>query len=239
MVRELAGGVLDGLHGAAYLARHHRLWKWVLAPALVVTLIAVATLGWLVALVGTLGLVGWTSLAIACASVIVTVASLIGGPFNEILSEAIEEHEAGVRPPTFSLARFLYEVSIGVAHAVRRGIPYVVLVVVMLVIGRFVPVVGSPLAAFGSAWLTARYASYDAYDAIWARRHWRYRQKTAFLREQRWRTLGLGAFVAVTLIVPGLNVVGLAMGSTGATLRVLRDPRYLPNQPASPATIPT
>ena len=74
----------------------------------------------------------------------------------------------------------------------------------LLVIARFVPVVGSTLAAIGSAWVAARFASYAVYDAVWARRHWRYRDKTAYLRGDRWRTLGLGALVAMTLVVPGL-----------------------------------
>jgi uncharacterized protein involved in cysteine biosynthesis len=214
-------GVRDGLRGAAYLARHRELWKWVLAPALVVTLVAVAALGWLVALLGELGLVGWTSLAIASASVIVTFATLIAGPFNELLSEAIEERETGVPSPSFSFARFSYELAIGIAHAARRGLAYVVAVIALLAVGHFAPAV----AVVGSAWLTAWFAAYDSYDSIWARRHWRYRQKTAYLREHRGRTLALGAFVAVMLIVPGLNVVGLAIGSAGATLRMIHDER--------------
>ncbi len=227
MIRDLAAGLIDGVRGAAYLARHRSLWKWVAAPAIVVALVAAVTLGWLVALLGAIGVVGWTSLAIASATVIVTFASLIAGPFNEMLSEAIEERETGVSPPRFSIARFLYELSIGILHAARRGAAYVVAIVALLAIGRFVPVAGAALAAIGSAWLTAWYAAYDSYDALWARRHWRYRAKTAYLREERWRTLALGAFVAVMLVVPGLNVVGLAIGSTGATLRVLSDERTM------------
>jgi CysZ protein len=212
-------GVSDGLRGAAYLARHRELWKWVIAPALVVTIVAVAMFGWLEVLLGALGLVSWTSLAIATASVIVTVATLIAGPFNELLSEAIEERETGVPAPVFSLARFLYELAIGILHAARRGAAYVVAVVALLAVGHYVPVI----AAIGSAWVAAWYAAYAVYDSIWARRHWRYRQKTAYLREHRARTLALGGLVAVMLIVPGLNVIGLAIGSAGATLRMLRD----------------
>ncbi len=225
MVRELAAGVTDGVRGAAYLARHRRLWKLVLAPALVVAVVGVATLGWLVAIIGALGIVGWGSLAIASATVTVTFASVIAGPFNEMLSEAIEEHETDKSPPRFTIARFLYEVSIGIAHAARKRAAYLVFVIGLLVVGRFVPVGGTILAAVGSAWVTARFASYDAYDAIWARRHWRYRDKTAYLRAQRWRTLGLGAVMAALLWVPGLNVIGLAIGSTAATLRVVADER--------------
>jgi CysZ protein len=221
MVRELAAGVLDGLRGAAYLARHRRLWKWVVAPAVVVTLVAVVTMGWLLAIIGAIGLVGWTSIAIASATVIVAFAFLVAGPFNELISEAIEEREAGLEPPSFSVARFLHEITISIVHAARRGVAHIAFIVALFVIARFVPVV----AALGSAWVAARFASYAAYDAIWSRRHWQYRAKTAYLRDQRWRTLGLGALVAATLVVPGLNILGLAIGSTGATLRMIESER--------------
>ena len=223
MVRQLIAGVMDGVRGAAYLVRHRPLFKWVVGPVLVVTLVAAMTFGWLLALVGAVGLVGWTSLAIVCATVIATIAMLIAGPFNELLSEAIEEREAGLRPPSFSAARFVHEVAVSIAHAARRGAAHVVFLVCLLVVARFVPVAGSVLAVIGSAWVAARFASYAVYDAVWARRHWRYRDKTAYLRGDRWRTLGLGALVAMTLVVPGLNVVGLAIGSAGATLRMIRE----------------
>ena len=87
MVRQLIAGVMDGVRGAAYLVRHRRLFKWVVGPVLVVTLVAAMTFGWLLALVGAVGLVGWTSLAIVCATVIATIAMLIAGPFNELLSK--------------------------------------------------------------------------------------------------------------------------------------------------------
>ena len=89
MVRELVGGVIDGVRGAGYLAKHPRLWKLVVGPALAVALAGALLFGPLLAIVGALGLVGWTSLAIACATVIATIAMLVAGPFDELLSEAI------------------------------------------------------------------------------------------------------------------------------------------------------
>jgi uncharacterized protein involved in cysteine biosynthesis len=75
---------------------------------------------------------------------------------------------------------------------------------------------------------TARFASWDAYDAVWSRRRLRYREKVGYLREHRWRTLGLGGIVSIVVIVPGINVIGLAIGATGATLRSLEGKRAAP-----------
>jgi uncharacterized protein involved in cysteine biosynthesis len=226
-MRDVIGGAIDGLRGATYLARHRELWKWVLAPAFVVAVIGFATFGWLVALLGTFGFVRWTTLALASAGVIVTLSTLIAGPFCEMLSEAIEEHETGVTAPAFRLTHFLYGAAVGLAHAARRAFTYVVLLIALLVVAHYSAIA----AAAGSAWVTARFASYDCYDAIWARRHWRYRDKLAYLRANLWRTVGLGALVAVALVVPGLNIIALGIGATGATLRVLA--REQP--PAAPA----
>jgi hypothetical protein len=62
------------------------------------------------------------------------------------------------------------------------------------------------------------------------------RDKVAYLREHRWRTWGLGASVAVFLVIPGLNVVGLAVGAVGATLRSLELERAAKERAALTAT---
>ena len=245
MIGELARGVNDGLRGARYLGAHRRLWIWVAAPALVTVLLLVLAIGWLltvlsgpIAAVSALVPGGWLDnvleivativLAIGSITIFASVAAVIAAPFNEILSERIEERETGRRAPRFRVFGFLYELVVGMAHALRRAMVYVVSVLALLVIGVVVPVIGTALAMAGSAYATARFASYDSYDAVWARRHWRYRAKVTYLRAHAARTLGLGAVVGVTLVVPGLNVIGLAIGATAATLRTLDHERVQP-----------
>ena len=116
---------------------------------------------------------------------------------------------------------FVWDVMVGMLHALRRVSVYLMAMLGLLIIGLVVPVVGTVVAMVGGAYATARFASYDAYDAVWARRHWRYRDKTQYLRDHGARTLGLGAVVGVVLIVPGVNVIGLAIGATAATLRMV------------------
>ena len=74
-----------------------------------------------------------------------------------------------------------------------------------MILGVALPVVGTITATVLGFIATARFGSYDAYDAVWSRRRLRYRAKVAYLREHRWRTLGLGAVMAGILVVPGLN----------------------------------
>lgn len=238
MIGELVLGVYDGLRGAAYLARNPRLWVWMAAPAVVAVVILVVAVGAILSLLGgpiaalagllpgswadnVLRLVAGIVLAIASVSIFISLAALIAAPFNEQLSEKIEERVTGVPAPRFSLFRFLGDIAIGIAHAARRVFVYVVVMGALLVVGIAVPVIGTILATVLGAIATARFASYDAFDAVWARRRRRYRFKVDYLREHRWRTLGMGAVVALMLVVPGLNLFGLAVGATAATLRVV------------------
>jgi CysZ protein len=242
VVGELVLGVYDGLRGAAYLASHPRLWKWVLAPAVLAAIILIFAVGGILTALSpaiaalaaylpgswadnVLKLIAGVVLFVASVSIFVSIAALIAAPFNEELSESIEERETGVPGPKFSVLRFLVDLVIGIAHAARRVAVYVVIMLALLIVGIAVPVIGTVVAAVLGAIATARFASYDAFDAIWARRRYRYRAKVEYLRGHRWRTLGMGAVVAVLLVVPGLNVVGLSIGATAATLRVIAQDR--------------
>ncbi|HEY5923732.1 MAG TPA: EI24 domain-containing protein [Kofleriaceae bacterium] len=242
MIGELVKGVYDGLRGAAYLARHPRLWVWVIAPAILAVIILVVVVGSILgALSGpiaalaaslpgswadnVLKLIAGIVLFVASVSIFVSLAALIAAPFNEELSESIEEQVTGVPGPKFRFGKFLVDLVIGMAHAARRVSIYVVVMGTLLIVGVAVPVIGTVIAAVLGGIATARFASYDAFDAVWARRRWRYRQKTAYLREHRWRTLGMGGAVAVLLVIPGVNVIGLAIGATAATLRVIDQDR--------------
>jgi CysZ protein len=242
VIGELVKGAYDGLRGAGYLARHPRLWVWVILPAIVAAMILIALVTavtaalspWIAAIAAylpgsfadnVLAVLVWIVALIASFAIFVSVAALIAAPFNEELSESIEERETGVPGPKLRLWRFLIDLVIGLLHAARRVFIYLVTMGALLVLGLVVPVVGTAVAAVLGGIATARFASYDAFDAIWARRRYRYKQKTAYLRDNRWRTLGMGAVVAVLLLVPGLNVVGLAIGATAATLRVIDQER--------------
>ena len=253
MIGQLVLGMYDGLRGAAYLATRPRLWGWVIAPAILAAVLLIAVIGSVLGLLsrpiaalaaylpGTwadsvLTVLAGVVLAIASVSIFISLAALIAAPFNEELSESIEEQETGVPGPKFRPLRFLVDLVVGMAHAARRVAVYVVVMGVLLVVGIVVPVVGTVIAMVLGAIATARFASYDAFDAVWARRRWRYRQKTAYLREHRWRALGMGAVAAVVVVipVPGLSVVGLAIGATAATLRVIdQDRAKSPKPPKS------
>jgi CysZ protein len=242
---DVVRGVSDAVRGASYLAARPRLWVWIVLPALVSLALLVGIIAGAIALAEPLleravayvpsGYASWAEggatviLAIVLGAVGFTVflsaAALIAAPFNEMLSEAIEAQLTGRPGEPFRPVRFVIDVVVGVFHALRRIAIYLVLIAALFVVSVVVPVIGAIVATALGAYVTARFASYDAYDAVWARKRWRYRDKTAYLSQRRWRTIGLGAAIGGLTLVPGLNLVALSIGAAGATLAFLAEER--------------
>ena len=238
-MQAVARGGSDVMNGYRFLVAHPRLWIWVIAPALVTLVLLLAAIwgvvaaadplvdwvtSWMPASIATWGRrVVWLLVVLALGFgailIFVAVAGIVAGPFNELLSEAVEEALTGVAGPPFALGRFLRDDVVGLGHAVRRLLLFVACAILLFAIA-FIPLIGAIAAAALGFWLAARGAAYDCYDAVLARRGLSYQAKQAFLALHRTRTLGLGATVAALLFVPGLNLIALGLGTTGATLAV-------------------
>ncbi len=175
---------------------------------------------WLEAIVSwILRIVVIAGVGMAAVVIFVGVAGMIAGPFNEMLSEAVEEELTGRAGPPFSFGAFVREALVGVAHALRRLALSLVWLVLLFALG-FVPVVGTIAATVIGFYIAARGCAYDAYDAVMSRRGFSYAQKKAFLATHRSRSTGLGAAIAGMLLVPIVNLVALGVGATAATLAV-------------------
>jgi CysZ protein len=236
-MHELVTGVRDVGRGLAALRAHPALWKWVVAPAAVTLLLLVAAVVGIVHAVDPA--VGWAAahlpgplarvaspiltvlivggLVIAALLVFTSIAGAVAGPFNERLSEHLEAELTGRPPGPFSLRELVLGSAASVVHALRRLLAALVGIALVLAIG-LVPVVGTVAALAIAAWFAATAAAYDCYDAVFGRRAMAYRDKLAYLSRHRGRTLGLGLAVAGLLLVPGVNLLALALGSAGATV---------------------
>ena len=234
---ELTTGLHDVGRGFDFVKRHPSLWKWILAPSVITLLLLIAAVVGVAAL--TEPLVTWVTshlpsflasiagviltivvvlgLSLAALLVFVSVAGMVAGPFNELLSEAVEERLTGTPGAPFSLAAFLRGAMLGVLHGLRRVAVSLVGIVLLFALG-LIPVIGTIAAGLIGLWLAARGAAYDAYDSVLSRREMAYRDKLAYLDRHRSRSLGLGITIAGMLLVPGLNLVALGLGAVGATL---------------------
>lgn len=240
-MRQLLLGARDAARGLRFLGANPRLWVWVAAPALAtlivivgviwgviavsapaVAWIAAAAPDWLASwLAGILRVLVVAGLSVVGFLFYVSLSGALAGPFCEILSEAVEERVTGVKAPGFSLLGFARGLLLGLLHAARRLVIYLLALGLVVLLGALIPVVGHLIAGAIGFYFAAKTAGYDCYDAVFGRRLWRYRQKTDYLRAHRGRTLGLGAAVAAMLLIPFFNLVALGLGAAGATLAYL------------------
>ncbi|MEZ4363362.1 MAG: EI24 domain-containing protein [Kofleriaceae bacterium] len=236
-MRNLTRGITDLRGGLSFLGRHRGLWPLVLAPSAVTAAVLVA----LVLLVARISsglvasatahlpswlnsLAGWALTALIVLAIVVVawvmfaaLASALAGPFCELLSEAVEARLDGRADEPFRLGAFLREALVGLVHSLRRLLASLAVALLLLAVS-FIPGLGAVLAVVVGVWYTAVATAYDCYDAVLARRAWPYRDKLAFLRAHRARTLGLGLGVTGLMMIPLVNLLALGIGAVGATL---------------------
>ncbi|MBA3538470.1 MAG: EI24 domain-containing protein [Deltaproteobacteria bacterium] len=234
---QLANGLGDVGRGLRFLNAHRGLWKWVIAPALVTLLLLIGIFigaehlatsiaarvtgslpSWLAGIGSWLiwAIVG-VGLVLGALLMFVTLAGIVAGPFNEMLSEAVEEKLTGRPGPPFALRTFVVSAARGLVHGLRRIVISLLSIALLFGLG-FIPVIGAIVALVLGGYIASRGAAYDCYDAVLSRRPLSYADKLAYLAKHRGRTLGLGMGVAGMLFVPGLNLLALGIGAAGATL---------------------
>lgn len=230
---ELARGARDVTDGLRFLRTHAGLWRWVIAPALTTLVLLIGAIAGVAALAAPIvdrvtgalpswgGSLVWflviAALAVGAILAFVAVVGVIAGPFNEILSQKVEERLTGEPGPPFRLGAFLRGALLGLGQGLVRLAGALVGFVLLFALA-LIPVVGTIAAAVIGGWLGARAAAFDCYDAVLSRRALSTAEKTAYLRRHRSRSLGLGLTVTGLLLIPVVNLLALGVGAVGATL---------------------
>lgn len=230
-------GFKDLLLAVPYLLARPRLFRFLIGPFLIALVVAGLLLWWMSGNVApwvneTSSLLpgfleSWAGpvvrallwagfLALGYVLFLVAVAVLTT-PFCEMLSEAVEEETTGDSGDGFSVANLLRDLVLGVVHAIRRVLLLLSSVIGLFLLSALIPVVGAFAGLVLGAWLTARFAAYDCFDTVWARKGTGYDDKTRFLREHRSYTTGLGLGVAMIALIPVLNTLALPLGTIAAT----------------------
>jgi CysZ protein len=148
-------------------------------------------------------------------------STIIAAPFNDALSEAIEEREAGRAPAPFSLVRVLRELVQALLLAALRLSLYAAIVGPLWLLSWLVPGMGQVL--YLSVWLvfTAAYFALDYVDWPATRRGLSVRARFALLGAHPLRMLGFGFGVWLCLFVPLLNLLFMPLSVAGGTLLFL------------------
>ncbi len=166
---------------------------------------------WLVELLVLLVALGLSLFACSLAS------TVIAAPFNDALSEAVEQREAGIAPPPFSLRRVLADLVRTVRlEALKLG-AYLAVMLPLWLVSWLVPGVGQVLYVVVGALFTSFYFALDYIDWPASRRSRGIRSRLAVLRQRPMLMLGFGLCTWGLLFVPFFNLLLMPAAVAGGT----------------------
>jgi CysZ protein len=230
------------LNGLGFLWRNRALWKFVWIPMLinVVVFVGLGTVfvaffsslihlllpqgdAWYWAVLSVLlWVVGSLLLVIFFLFAFTVVGNMIGGPFNDVLSERVERMVRGdLEASAASFGQQVRYVGRSAVESLKLLLFYLVGWVVLL-LWNLIPGLGTVIYAVTTGAWTFLFLALEFGDYYLAR-HWiRFRARWSRIWTHRWASLGFGAGSALLLVIPLLNLLLIPAAVTGATLLWLR-----------------
>ncbi|MCB9778848.1 MAG: EI24 domain-containing protein [Alphaproteobacteria bacterium] len=223
--------------GFRYLVANPDLWGWVAVPAainlalFVVTLIsswliAPRMLGvvwtrpeeglllfawWLTAWLIRLALMGIMGLGVYLA------AGVLSAPFNEIISERVEQRELGDAAEPFTMQVFLRDTGVSIIHSLGALSIYAAIMAPLLVI-NLVPGVGSAIYMVVSWAVSGFFLAREMTDGVTSRRRMSFMAKFRIVRQHLALMEGFGVATNMLLWIPLVNFLCMPVSVIGGTL---------------------
>lgn len=147
----------------------------------------------------------------------VVLANLFAAPFNDALSEAVEEVETGRPSPPFSLPKMLRDLGRSLGLELVKLCIYVAVMGPLLVVSWLLPGVGQLVYMVFASLFTSLYFAIDYVDWPASRRGLDWRARLGLLRTRPFLMLGFGFAVAACLFVPLLNLCFMPFAVAGGT----------------------
>lgn len=237
-------GFIDGVrsYGQAFsLITRLRLWRYLLAPALISFLLGIATLGAAWGVSDDIGrrIVAWypweggrgavEQLATVLGGILVVALGLLvfkhlvlalASPFMSLLSERVERHLMGDRAPIpNTLAKMIADMARGVTIALRNLFRELLLMLLLFLLG-LIPLL-TPLTTAGIFIVQAYYAGFGNIDYT-LERHAKVRTSVRFVRRHRGLAIGNGAvFLLLLFSVVGF-LFALPLSTVAATVETVK-----------------
>lgn len=223
--------------GLRYLSGRRDLWGWVAIPgAINLVLFVMGVIGALLAAPQVLGLI-WTRpaeglalglwiltawlLRLALAAVVgmgvYLVAGLLSAPFNEVISERVEQAELGDAGEPWGARVFLRDTAVSMLHSLGSLVAYAGIMLPLLLV-NLVPALGSALYLVLSWGVTAFFLAREMLDGVTSRRRMSLLAKLRLVRQHLALMLGFGVAMNVLLWIPLVNFLCLPIGVVGGTL---------------------
>ncbi len=243
-VSNFRAGLKTPWRGFRYLLAHPKLLKYAIPPAIINGTLLVLSLAssiamtstalswawelpsgeaWYVWLLQGLWWLVWlitaSVLSVIGVVIVYLLAIPISGPFNEMLSEGVEEIETGFSAP-FDLQVMLRNVVTSAAHV---GIVFVFQAFIFLLTSLIglIPVVGQVIAALVGGVCTPSLVGFAPFDYPMTVRLWSLSDKLRFVRRNFAGFYGFSLASFVLLYIPFVNLLFLPSCVVGATLFLL------------------
>jgi len=239
---DLWRGFLYPFRGYAFLRQHRDLARYWLPPIVIMALALVLSLwlagryhedilafvwpepvgsGWFTRLLSVLHDVAealaFVLVSFALALVCATLSTVVAAPFNDALSEVIEQRESGIEASAFRWARVWRDAGRTVRLELLKVVCYGAVMLPLFLLSWLVPGVGHALYVVAGGLFTAAYFALDYVDWPASRRGQGVSQRLSLLRERPWLMLGFGAAVWMLLFVPFVNLWFMPAAVAGGT----------------------
>lgn len=149
------------------------------------------------------------------------LSSVFAAPFNDSLSEAVEQLASGVEMPRLSFGMQLKSAARGVMGELAKFALYGSVMAPLFVLSFFVPGLGGIAYSIVGYWLTAVYFAIDYVDWPASRRNQGFRYRLSMVRRHGAAMLGFGCGVWLLLIIPFVNLLFMPAAVAGGTLLFL------------------
>lgn len=235
-------GLRYPLAGLRHLAATPRLWPYVVVPVFL-TIVMIGSAGWLAWTWGpeALGVVwqapagdgalasaasaAWHVVLVLVRMILFVVGAIafyaVGGlvavPFNDFLSQAVEESILPARNEPFTWGLFVSDMRMSLSHSLLGLFCYVAVLVPVLLL-NVVPGIGSVAATGLGGVVTAVFLAREMLDGPLSRDRLPFGVKLEVLKGHRALVLGFGGATAGLLWVPGLNLLSIPCSVVGGTL---------------------
>ncbi len=177
--------------------------------------------------VGVLGVLHWLLRAVVLLLLwavgivaVVFLTNVIAAPFNDLLSEAVEEIVTGKKGPAFSL-KVLARDSVRTIFLELFKLVIYVVVMAPLFLLSYVPLVGPILYAVAGFLFTTLYFAVDYVDWPASRRNRSIHYRFGMVQEHFLPMFGFGTGVWIFLFVPLVNLLFMPAAVAGGTLLFL------------------
>lgn len=230
-------GFSSPFRGLAFLASRPRLWSWVAAPAIVLTVALIPTASWawnsvplllaavwmpppvlILEAMWLFAAYGLALIVFLCLAVVEwAVIGVLARPLYSAVAERVEAEVLGIDIPFGDAKTLLTDAAQSVAHSFLAIGLYSAAGGVIAAIA-LIPGVGEIGAPVIGAVVTAAFVARELLDGPLGRRRVSFAAKIAFLRAHWAETQGLGAAAMVLLAVPVLDLAAMPAAIIGATL---------------------